>query len=44
MYDVALKIENLLKKQFDEDFITIDPDKKIIPQLSIINEKYTLLI
>jgi hypothetical protein len=39
MYDAALKIDNFLKKQFDEGFITLDPAKKIIPNMSIIQEK-----
>ena len=39
MYDVGSIIESYLKKQFDEDFITIDPDKKIKPDISIILER-----
>jgi hypothetical protein len=39
MYDVGSKIESYLKKQYDEDFITIDPDNKIKPDLTIIHER-----
>ncbi len=39
MFDVSFKIEKFLKKQFEEEFITLNPETKVTSQISIIQDK-----